>query len=1242
MQLGRYQLLTPLGAGVDGVAYRAETGGEGRPLEHVQLRILSGAAADADRWDLLTKRLRVASFLQHPNALAVRERNLDEKPPYVALAWPEPGTLAEQVRDDGIPDVTTVLRLAQQLASLLAAAHRLGLAHVDLCPTTVLGSVARPLLDFTGLEVSTAPIPDPFAELNASCRAPEETQRSTPRLSLASPPGNLYSLGALLFWLLTRRRLGPSISDTLRTALLAGPNIPAPLQHLTHDLLNPVPELRPPAREVLQRLTALLASARPPGSLGAGAPTAPASLGSTQTVYLTPGTEDDRTQLPPQLGRYRLLEKLGQGGMGTVYKAEDMTDGSVVALKVLRPDWAANPDHLRRFHKEARLLAEVNNPHVTNLLGVNEDDGIHYLAMEFVAGENLEQRMREHGRMEEPQALALVADVARGLATAHAAGIVHRDIKPENILLEKSEVRSQKAGAASTDLSPLTSEFCVKLTDFGLARHVIESESLNVTRAGAVLGTPLYMAPEQCGGEAVDARADVYALGATLYHLLAGRPPFEASSALALVAMHRNDPLPPLQKFNPAVSDGACRVITKAMAKRPESRYSDAAALLADLERLLRGEPSSIAVHPRLPPCDPARVLAYDFSWELESPPARLWPHVSNTERLNRALGMTPPEFTMVPEGGEVVGWMGGSEATQPHPTTQPPHQPTTSKGVRRFGRFHKAVLSFAWEEHPFEWIEARRMGVLREYSEGPFKWLISIVELEPRTDGGTTLFHRLRLEPRTFLGKTLAAVEINIRTRRSLEKVYRRIDRALIAQAHGPVGTAPYVDPFEEPFALPKARRRRLEALLEELEQQGLDPTAVERLGDFLATAPPQEVARIRPLALARRLGVDPDCLIAVCLYGARRGLLILLWDIICPLCRIPSEVKDTLQALREHGRCEVCQLDFALDFANSVEMIFRAHPEVRESDLATYCVGGPAHSPHVVAQARISPGERIELDVMLSEGAYRLRGPQLPFTLDFRVDPSARAARWDLVLSQSPGLDLPRVLSTGGQLFALTNDGDQELLVRLERAAQRADALTAARASSLALFRELFPGEALSPGQLISVTTLTFLVTDLVAATQLYRDLGDARAFILIHEYFRLTQESVVNEGGALVKTVGEGMLAVFSDPAAAVRVAAGLPALLANNETTRPLGVRVAAHRGAALAATLNDHLDYFGATLNQARQLPALAASGEMVLSQVVAADPGVAALLQAKGLTGTVAEGGATGLVLHRFVLPTTP
>jgi serine/threonine protein kinase/class 3 adenylate cyclase len=995
------------------------------------------------------------------------------------------------------------------------------------------------------------------------------------------------------------------------------------------ELLADDPDSRPSARDVRDRLVALRAPAGETGvfpTRASDSATPEKTSGSAATVH-DEGARRPATGAPPaQLGRYRLLEKVGQGGMGAVYRAEDVTDGTVVALKMLRPDWAAHPNHLRRFQKEARLLAEVNNPYIANLLEVNEDNGIHYLALEYVAGTTLGHWLLEHGRLDEKVALALLADVVRGLAPAHAAGIVHRDIKPENILLTVlSEDRTKDDGGVSASLvtrhSPL---FTVKLSDFGLARHIVETESLNMTRAGAVLGTPLYMSPEQCAGQAVDARADIYALGATLYHMLAGRPPFEAATALALIAMHRTEPLPPLQKFNPTVSDAVCRVIDKATAKNPEARYPDAAALLEDLERLLRGEPSSIAVHPRLPDCDPARVLAYDFSWELQSSPALLWPHVSNTERLNRALGLSAVRFSNVDDSLRESGTQDQLAERVEYP----------KKRVRRVGRFHKAGMLFAWEEHPFEWIEARRMGVLREYSSGPFRWLVSIVELEPRP-GGTVLHHRLRLEPRNLLGRTLAAVEVGLRTRRALGQLYQRIDRFLVGQTQAPAGPRPYADAFEEPAALPRARRKRLEGLLSQLADLGTEAAIVEGLGDFLATAPPQEVARIRPLALARRLGLDPDKLTAACLHGTHLGLLVLLWDILCPVCRIPSEVKETLRELRDHGHCDACQIDFELDFANSVEMIFRAHPEIRDSELATYCVGGPAHSPHVAAQARVAPGERIELDLSLGEGAYRLRGPQLPGAIDFRVEPSARAARWDLVLARPPGPELPRVLRAGSQLLALTNDTDRELLVRVERTAARTDALTAARASSLALFRELFPGEALSPGQLISVTTLTFLVTDLVGSADLYRDLGDARAFNLIHAYFRLAQKSIVEQGGALVKTVGEGMLAVFSDPTAAVRVALGLQGALDRSEK-KGLQLRVGVHHGPALAATLNDHLDYFGATLSQAMRLPGLVQGGEVVLTEAVASDPRVAALLQGQGLKGTV-QGG--DMVLHCFRVP---
>src|SRR5262249_36209544 len=158
-------------------------------------------------------------------------------------------------------------------------------------------------------------------------------------------------------------------------------------------------------------------------------------------------------------------------------------------------------------------------------------------------------------------------------------------------------------------------------------------------------------------------------------------------------------------------------------------------------------------------------------------------------------------------------------------------------------------------------------------------------------------------------------------------------------------------------------------------------------------------------------------------------------------------------------------------------------------------------------------------------------------------------------------------------------TNDTGQELVARVERAVARDDALTAARASSLALFRDLFPGEVLSPGQLVSVANVTLLVTELDQAGRLYEELGDARAFARIHEHFRLLEERIRKEGGALVKTVGEGVVAAFPEPATAVRVGLDLLALLNGGSDTRDLRPRAAVHRGAAMVATLNDHLDYF---------------------------------------------------------------
>jgi serine/threonine protein kinase/class 3 adenylate cyclase len=1217
MAFGGHRLVAQIGAGEDGIAYR----GEAPDRSVVELRVLDGARSNPPRWAALKKRLGRAALLVHPAAVALRSLHLEQEPPFVVLEWVGEDLLTEKLPLS--PEQAQAVALT--LAKLLAAAHRLGLSHGHLIPEAVtLAETGLPKVDFTGLTVGRKAV---------AARA-EETD----------PAVDVADLARILCRVLS----GDSIGEA-RAGLVLPPGLPPALGPLLQSMLALDPWKRPTAGEVADRLPDVFS---PHQVTVAVPPSSGAELAQTVGIPSSLAEQErnrERIKRLTQLGRFRLLEKLGEGGMGTVYRAEDTADGSIVAVKTLRE--VRGPEAVRRFHKEARLLAEVNNPYVTNLLEVNEDNGTPYLVLEYVAGRSLDRVLAERHRLPEKEALAIAADVARALAEAHARGIVHRDVKPDNVLLEVTPAGPR-----------------VKLSDFGLARHVIETESLQVTRAGTVLGTPMYVAPEQAAGGAIDVRADVYSLGATLFHLLAGRPPFQADTLFGLLALHQKEPPPPLQKLNPDVSEGACRVIEKALAKAPAARYPDAGAMLADLERLLRGEPTALVVHPRRPSCDPANVLRYEWVWDLAATPAQLWPHVSNTERLNRAVGLTAVRFTTRPAGaaekpkiedlgGGVRSEERGSRIEDGEKTTEdrgsriedgeqtearkspkasssildPPSSildpPRSSSALRRrprrFGAFQRAGIAVEWEEHPFEWIEARRMGVLREYSRGPFKWMMSVVELAPRGTG-TTLTHRVEIEPRGVLGRTIAAVEVGVRGRRSVERVYRRIEAAVTGQATAPFGRG-LVDPFEEPAAPTKAQRRRLEQALDELVARGVEPGVAEALGDFLAHAPAQEVARIRPLALAARLGLDPPAVVAACLHGARVGLLMLLWDVLCPACRIPTEIKETLRQLRDHERCEACNLDFRLDFANSVELIFRAHPEIRASELATYCIGGPAHSPHVVAQARLAPGERIELGLGLTEGTYRLRGPQLPYSLDFRVQSGTTAGRWEIDLAAGPDPRLPQVLQPGGQTFDLLNGHTEEVVVRVERTAPRADALTAARASSLALFREQFPEEVLAPGQLVSVATLTLLVTDLEDADRLYADLGDARAFAVLHEHFRLLSDSVRAQGGAVVKTVGEGLVAVFEDVLAAVRTGLSTYEVLSREEATRRLRLRVGIHRGPVQAATVNDQLDYFGTTVRQTGSLPGLIQGGEMVLSQAVAGEPQVAALLRSQGLTGELLE-----------------
>ncbi len=1208
MNLGRYRLDQPLGSGRDGVAFAAWDTEAEQPCE---VRVLAAAQADAQRWPTLRKRLMHAALVQHPRAMRVFKVHLQEAPPFVVL---ETGAAAAPMAATPWP-ADKVRDAAVALTGALAAAHRVGFVHGAITPDRLHGSANGAIaLDFTGIECHSIPTDAAFQAPEVAAGQPADTA------------ADIYSLGQVLAWLTNGHPVAAGWQPAETAALSS-------LDALVARMVATDPSERPSAADVL-------------GELHLHSAPSVAQSEITQIVESQPQNKsevlDGRT-----LGRFRLIELVGEGGLGQVYRAEDVADGAIVAIKVLHAHLANRGTILKRFQKEARLLGEVHNPYVANLIEVNEDAGVHYLALEFIDGPSLASLLRDRalcpsGHWEEAPALALGIGVARALADAHRRGIIHRDIKPQNIMILSGSwllrwLEDQARGTADgVRLKEMPSDIGTKLCDFGLARHIDQSDSLHVTHEGTLLGTPLYMSPEQALGTAdLGPTTDVYALGATLFHVLTGRPPFQGESALALTMKHAKEAPPPVQSLNPGVSDGLNRIIARCLAKRPQDRPADAGELLEELERHARGEPVQVVVHPRLPTPGGA-VVQYDWTWELNATPEQLWPYVSNTERLNRASGVPAVEFR--------------SEAMEA----------TVGDGVRpplrRFGLFKVAGFTNAWQEHPFEWIEGRRLGVLREYSAGVFKWLASIVELTARPDGGCTLSHRVRLEPRHILGRWVAALEVGLKGRRRVERVYRRIDAFLTGQLSGPDA----LDPFETPAQLSRGQRERLEQMLDRLAARRVPPPVIAALGEYLRFAPAQEAARIRPLALARRLQVPDDDLLAACLQGAHEGLFVLMWDLVCPLCRIPAGMIETLQALKDHGHCEACQADFHLDFANSVELIFRVHPHIRPVETRTYCIGGPAHSPHVAAQVRVGAGERLELDLALPPGAYRLRGPQLPHACDFLVEPQAPLSRWTFQLpndfTRPPELTAPDTLRMlpGRQRLILDNQHHVELVLRVERRADRTDALTAARASTSALFRDLFPGEVLQAGRLVSVASMTFLAADLCQISNLetpdnlYRHLEEPRVFALLHDHCTLADECLRGHNGAVIKTLGETVLAVFDDETAALKAALAWHTRL-NRElrqrwpaVAERLRLRLGLHQGAALAATINGRLDYFGATVDQALRLPSLGEPNQLLVTRDLATDPHFAKQLRTLGLATHVSAaelpGQAFGLLLAA-VLP---
>jgi hypothetical protein len=895
---------------------------------------------------------------------------------------------------------------------------------------------------------------------------------------------------------------------------------------------------------------------------------------------------------PPRIPGYDLLDIVGTGAMGVVWRAREHRLDRVVALKV--HTGALTPAVAMEMWSEARLTANLAHPGIVAVHDFGETlEGRPFYTMDLVPGTHLGVLLKD-GPLPVARSLAIAREVARAVGAAHERGIVHRDLKPDNILVD--------------------AEGHARILDFGIAVSLAHAQP---EQSESIVGTPPYMSPEQLRGQSTDVRTDVYAIGVILFEMLTGRRPFLASPLWALMVEVVNEPPPRPTSIQPAVPADVERVCLRCLEKKPESRYPSARAIADALSAIMEGRPlPEIAAPDRAgvrvraergpvaanrPPVDaPVHVTR---GWSLRSPPASLWPHVANTERFNKAIGVSPGDYTL---------------------------EPLPEGGAKRTGSFRVLFMQVTWNEHPFEWVVGREHSVHRSYSTGPLQSFWNQVKLEPAPGGGTFLTHTIWAVPTGKLAGLAASFEIRGAVQ-SMDPVYRKLDEALAS------GSGAALDPFEPPHSPSSAQRERVEAGLLSLERIGIEPEDVSWLGEMLLHAPDKAIETLRPFSIADTWGRPREDVLEVFLLAAEVGLVSIAWDLVCPVCLVAHERTNALSDVRRTGACAACnEAAFERDLAKNVELVFRPHAAVRNLTPATYCAGSPSMRPHVLAQQVLAPGELRSVAIELPRGTFRIVSRGIGAPAELTTSPVGHATTARLTLS--PGhLDVsPSVVSAGEVSLVIENATSEARVVRLEISNARADAVTAAIALAHPTFQEIFTSELLAQGEHVSVSRMAFLWFSLDGTTDLIRKQDDARALSLVAEVDRLAREATGAHGGTVVDgpLVGTAR-AVFPSARGAILAGLSLQAALAELPTA-PL-VRASAHEGRCIALRHGARTEFFGETLARGLALLADAVPGSIAISSVVAEDRDAIASARAGGARFEVVTSGAGPYTGRRVV-----
>ncbi|MBA3540364.1 MAG: adenylate/guanylate cyclase domain-containing protein, partial [Deltaproteobacteria bacterium] len=478
----------------------------------------------------------------------------------------------------------------------------------------------------------------------------------------------------------------------------------------------------------------------------------------------------------------------------------------------------------------------------------------------------------------------------------------------------------------------------------------------------------------------------------------------------------------------------------------------------------------------------------------------------------------------------------------------------------------------------------------------GFMKVMYAIHRLEPTTVG-TRVYLYYGAIPRGAFGS--AALRLGFPT---LEKAYRRVLPAIATQLdrlRPDVLLLPRPPLSEDAQARLRVQRAQL------VQQHGLDKACVDALLDWIATGDDADLHRIQIRERARVWKVPEQELLRVALYATRAGLLSLSWDTVCPHCRGVRDENSTLAELAAHSHCGACHVDFTTDSQESVEVTFHVHPAIRDIPEQIYCSAEPAKKTHIRVQCTLAPGEKATLHPGLKPGRYTVWGSQQRGGWYLDVDEAGPdTVTWKehaggTVIAGSPGATLE-----------LENDTSEAGQFRIEEARWSDHALRAGQLLSFQEFRDLFSEDYIGADVRLGVGEQTLLFTDVVGSTAFYAAKGDPAAFVEIKKHFDEVFAIVTKCRGAVVKTIGDAVMATFTNPVDAVRASHLIHAAFYPDRADTPIRLRISLNTGPCIAVRLNANADFFGGTVNVAAKLQSLAEGYQIAMSEATFKSPGV--------------------------------